>query len=670
MDPSGLKRRRRYRTWIVAAGVAAVTSAAGAVGYAALAEKDAAATPPVVHGGKVTFTVSGGTATVDTASLRVTGRASDGTAVPVSDSIGKLGRAGRVSVDGHTATWSYPSKHLKVSAARDHGRLRVTVHADTDTTLAWPVTGKSAGADRHAAFQIPRGEGLSVPVSDTFWNAKNAGLAGTEADLAGGSLTLPLWGYTTGSGHGVSYLVPESIGTTLGFTSHGGKLSTTATHEFSRRERTRDYTVAFSLTGPSPVAAAADYHKYLDERGQLRTLKQKFTDNPEAKKLLGAEHAYLWGRARGEEAVKKLHEQGSTRLWLGYDADGKPMTEQAVSTAKKLGYLVGPYDSYANGQDPKSADTPIAKWPGTIYPDSCIRDWKGKVKTGFADRGCYLSSQAFARSEPSKHYLADHTRKMVATGANSVFLDVDAAGELFSDFTKAHPMTKKQDRANRMERMRALSERHKLVLGSETAVSWSAPALTFTHGAQTPVNDGLWKFQAEKDKWGGWYPADAPGQFFKKGKLPASLATSMYDPRYRIPMYETALHDSVISTDRWEMPYDKLPDLKTDRALMSVLYNTPLNFAISEGNLASTGQEMATLQRYFAPLHKAAGTERMTDFRRLTDDHQVQRSVFGYGKLTITANFGSTAYGSLPGGCVDAKLRHEKQTRRLCPAKG
>lgn len=259
---------------------------------------------------------------------------------------------------------------------------------------------------------------------------------------------------------------------------------------------------------------------------------------------------------------------------------------------------------------------------------------------------------------------------MVANGANSVFLDVDAAGELFSDFTTAHPMTKQQDRANRMRRMRALAERHKLVLGSETAVSWSAPALTFTHGAQTPVNDGLWKFQRQKEKWGGWYPADAPGQFFKKTRLPASLATSMYDPRYRIPLYETALHDSVISTDRWEMPYDKLPAQKTDRALMSVLYNTPLNFALNEDNLASAGKEMATLQRYFAPLHKAAGTERMTDFRRLTDDHRVQRSVFGAGKLTVTANFGSSAYGSLPGGCVDAKLRQEKRTHRLCPAQG
>ncbi len=46
----------------------------------------------------------------------------------------------------------------------------------------------------------------------------------------------------------------------------------------------------------------------------------------------------------------------------------------------------------------------------------------------------------------------------------------------------------------------------------------------------------------------------------------------------------------------------------------------------------------------------------------------MQRTVFGDGTLTVTANFGSTAYKGLPGGCVDARLRDDSQPRRLCPA--
>lgn len=668
--PAGSTARRGRNRLLGVTGVIVLTAVTGYTGYAALAGPGGQPSPskrPQVDGGSVTFDVAGGTVAVDTASLRVTGRAG-GARVPVSGATADtLGKPTDVEVEGSRASWSYPAKKLSVVAAAERGRLRMTVRSQQDGTLAWPVTGRGSGTRTgdDASLQIPRGEGLSVPTKDRFWNSDEAGLAGTEAELATGSLTLPLWGYTAG-GHGVSYLVPESVGTSLAFASEQGELSATAKHEFSRREKTRDYTVAFSLTSDSPVAPAADYHRWLREHGQLRTLKKKIAGNPEIKKLLGAQHAYLWGGARDAKAMDTLRAQGNTRLWLGYDADGDPMSAKAVATAKRHGYLVGPYDTFANGQDPGSADTPVAKWPGTVYPDYCVHDWKGKIKTGFGGRGCYLSSEAFDKSEATKRYLAEHTRKMTRNGVNSVFLDVDAAGELFGDFSPKHPMNKKQDRDNRMKRMRTLADKDHFVLGSESAVSWSAPALAFTHGSQTPVNDNLWPFQKDK-AWGSYYPDDAPTFFLKPVRLPHALAKSMYDPAYRVPLYETALHDSVISTDRWEMPYDKFPAQKRDRALMSILYNTPLNFALGEENLKTVGKEMARLQRYFAPLHKAAGTERMTDFRRIGGDHTVQRSVFGDGILTVTANFGPKAHHGLPGGCVDAKLKSEPEPRRLCP---
>ncbi|WP_369200393.1 glycoside hydrolase [Streptomyces sp. PU-14G] len=676
-DATGAGRRRRNRVLGIAAALT-LTATTASAGYAAFAgpnPRTGHTEPPHVRGAQVDFTVAGGTTTVDTTSLRVTGHTDGGAAVPVSDAAAgadKLGEPSRVQVQGSQASWSYPTRGLTVTAASERGRLRMTVHSGTDGTLAWPVTGGAGPGTagergQQASLQIPRGEGLSVPVADRFWNSEQAGLAGTEADLATGSLTLPLWGYTTGR-HGVSYLVPENVGTSLRFASSGGALHATATHDFSRREKTLGYTVTFSLTSASPVAPAVDYHRWLREHGKLHTLEQKIAENPQVGKLLGAQHAYLWGGARDAKAVRKLREWGNTRLWLGYDADGHPMSKEAVAMAKKQGYLVGPYDTYANGQDPATADTPVATWPGTVYPDYCVRTRKGAMKPGFGDRGCYLSSEAFAESEPDEHYLAQHTRKMTANGANSVFVDVDAAGELLSDFSAHHPMTRKQDRANRMARLRALADESGFVVGSESAVSWSAPALAFNHGAQTPVNDRLWAVENDKDTWGAYYPADAPAHFFKPTELPTALAKSMFDPAYRIPLYETALHDSLVTTDRWEMPYDKLPKQKTDRALMSVLYNTPLNFVLGDENLASTGKEMATLQRYFAPLHQAAGTERLTQFRWLTSDHRVQHTVFGDGALTVTANFGTEAHGGLPGGCVDATLKKEATPRRLCPA--
>ncbi|AJC58510.1 glycoside hydrolase [Streptomyces sp. 769] len=626
-----------------------------------------------LDGGRLTLPVAGGTATVDTATLAVGARAEDGTPLVLSEAAGSgLGAPGPVTRTADGASWTYPAKGLTVTARSDRGRLRIGIRADRDQSVSWPVTGTDRAA---SSVQLPRGEGLDIPVRDAFWNSGPGGLAGSTVDV-GADLSLPLWGYAMGGGgsgpkggtarHGVSYLTPTDIGTSLAFATKGGALRATAAHDFNGGDRTRDYEVSFALTDGDPVAPAADYRSYLAQHGQLSSLRAKIAKNPETGKLLGAFHAYLWGEARTAAGVEKLKKLGVDRMWLGYDSGPDPMKADAVRAAKKAGYLVGPYDTFANGQDPKTADSPTSAWPGKVYPDFCVRKADGTPQTGFGNRGCYLSSRAFEKAEPGKHYLADRTRAMTSNGANSYFLDVDATGEVFRDHGAGHQMTKAGDRENRLARMRRIAER--FVLGSESAQPWANSALAFDHGSGTPVADGLWKLERDKEKWGGYFPQNAPKNAFQPVSLPADLATAMYDPKYRVPLYETALHESLVNVERWELSYDKLPDQKTTRALLAMLYNTPLNFALNGPSLEKDGKELAALQRYFAPLHRAAGTERMTSFRWLTEDRSVQRTVFGDGVLTVTANFGSTAHDGLPGGCVDARLRGETQPRRLCPA--
>ncbi|MET7796003.1 glycoside hydrolase [Streptomyces decoyicus] len=652
---------RRRTTRVLAASLALSATTFGVAGC----DSAAAGT---LEGSRLALPVAGGTAVVDTASLAVSAHTEDGQQLVLSAPAGSgLGAPGPVTRTADGARWSYPAKGLKVTASSERGRLRIKMRADRDGSVNWPVTGTDRAA---SALQLPRGEGLDVPVRDAFWNAgaEKGGLAGSTVDMGEG-LALPLWGYSmggSGGGHGVSYLTPTDVGTSLRFASTGGRLRATAAHAFDAGEGTRDYDVSFSLTDGNPVAPAADYRSYLSQRGQLGSLRKKIRKNPANGKLLGAFHAYVWGDARTASGVDKLKQLGVDRMWLGYDSGPGPMNAQAVRAAKKAGYLVGPYDTFANGQDPKSADSPTSVWPGRVYPDFCVRKADGAPETGFGNRGCYLSSRAFEKAEPTKHYLADRTRTMVANGADSYFLDVDATGELFRDHGKGHEMTKAGDRAMRLARMQRLSKN--LVLGSEAAQAWANKVVAYNHGSGTPVADGLWKLERDKKTWGGYFPEKAPGAFFKPVQLPAEVATAMYDPKYRVPLYETALHGSLVNAERWELSYEKLPAQKTTRALLAMLNNTPLNYVLDGPTIAKNGPELAALQKYFSPLHRAAGTEQLTSFRWLTGDRTLQRTVFGNGKLTVTANFGSKAQGGLPGGCVDAKLSSDRQSRRLCPA--
>lgn len=178
---------------------------------------------------------------------------------------------------------------------------------------------------------------------------------------------------------------------------------------------------------------------------------------------------------------------------------------------------------------------------------------------------------------------------------------------------------------------------------------------------------------------GRLHPEAAADTFFKPVRVSdfkpehraavADALKAMYDPAYRVPLYEAALHGSLVNVERWELPFGKLPEQKTTRALLAMLYNTPLNFVLSgkDKHDAQNVRELAALQKYFAPLHQAAGTQELTSYRRLTADGTVQRTVFGNGTLTVTANFSAAAHDGLPGGCVDATLKGGKP-RRLCPA--
>ncbi|MEV6314340.1 glycoside hydrolase [Streptomyces sp. NPDC051776] len=117
------------------------------------------------------------------------------------------------------------------------------------------------------------------------------------------------------------------------------------------------------------------------------------------------------------------------------------------------------------------------------------------------------------------------------------------------------------------------------------------------------------------------------------------------------------------------MSYGELPRQKTTRALLAMLYNTTLNFVLDGPGVEEARSELAALQRYFFQLHRAAGMRKLTSFRWLTGERSVQRTQFGDRALTVTANFGNRTHKGLPDGCVDARLRDDKEPRRLCPAR-
>ncbi|KAK6341388.1 hypothetical protein TWF696_008465 [Orbilia brochopaga] len=632
-----------------------------------------------IDGDFVTFPIAGGIVNITTSSLGINVRTSN-SSLRLSngiDSSDGLSTAPTLIDPGKgVVAWNITSRRCAVKAYSDKRRLIVALSQPDKSTVTWPITGSGVDS-KYRSLQYPRGPGRNVPLDDKFWNggtSEGAEGPGTDGDMAiagdgdeiemATNFLMPFWGYSAGQGLGSAYFLPEDIGTTVKHTSVGGSLQMSLTHTFSQRENTTSYTVVFELTNGSPLASAWTYRRYLQETGNLRLMKDKIAALPDNSRLLGAFHSYNFGDSgRSVQAMKNLASVGIKKLCLGYDDD--PMSKEAVEQAQTQGYLIGPYDTYANGQPSNNSDTTLGKWPGTAYPDQCIHRFDNTIKPGFARRGCYMSTQAQALSEPTSGNLAARLKNTTENGAKAYFLDVDAASEFFTDFSPEHPQNMMTDRKNRLDRMLKISKQ--FVLGSEDSHGWANSAVSYGHGSFSQMDGRFFSALLNVSRiWGGYQPASGPDTFFKPIILPENFVTTMFDPRYMVPLSEAVLHDSVVNVDRWDLPLYKFPVLIKQRVLQSMLYNVPVLLAINGTVIEEKGKDIAKYQNFFQPLHEVGGLLPLTKFTYLTQDKMVQSTEFGNGELILTANFGDARdpASGLEGKCVNAKLRGKETS--LC----
>jgi glycosyl hydrolase family 129 len=584
--------------------------------------------------------------------------------VVIADGGGRNFSVSDLTASSDSVRWTIPELGVgaELRAIRNHLNARFT--AGRELKFIWPVTGRDPAM---SALIYPDGEGLYIPLDDGFWNGR---LSSEPCRDTSGGLSMPFWSYGL-SGGTVTYLAVSDLETQLCVSSHDGRLSTYAVHDFRERDGYPPYEIEIWPGGPSPVSPAVEYRQWLIDHGRYVTLEQKTRGNPEVGKLLGAAHAYVFGDGRTIEFLETLKRLGIDRFWLGYDQDPRQQNEHLVydeyiAEAKRLGYLIGPYDTFDNIQDPRSADAVSSIWDPDLYKAGCIVDEQGETQRGFQGRGCELSSEALNLAEARKHTIEDRVAGHARTGINSYFLDSDAYGDLYDDYSKTHPMTRRQDRLNRLRRMRYISETRRLVLGSEGGVGWSVPVLDFAHGTEAVSNELLWAIQKDRQSYGGWWPPARPAIFFKRVAVSPEFKKARYDPVYRLPLYQAAFHGSVVTTDRWETPLLKFPEVVQTRTLLELLYNVPSMWSLDLSELRQDRATLAALYRFFSPLHRQIGDKTLSDFEWLTPDRKVQQTRFG-SEIQLTANFGRTQYRSVPPMCIEAQWLKEGRKQLFCP---
>jgi hypothetical protein len=271
---------------------------------------------------------------------------------------------------------------------------------------------------------------------------------------------------------------------------------------------------------------------------------------------------------------------------------------------------------------------------------------------GFKKKGYWLSSLA------ARPYVERRVARTFADFPfNSFFMDCDAAGDLRDNYSPQFPATEADDMRERLSRMQWIVDRYHMPMGSEDGVWYAAPVIHFAHGMMTPVFgffDARFKDRASKWFLGGYWPPEAPAVFLKPVPLPDDYRAIYFDPRVRIPLYQTAFHDSVITTHHWTRGSLKFSNVRRVDELLELLYNVPPLYHLTPGELEKNGALMTRHYQFFSPLHRQTALLPMTSFTWLTADRLVQKTVFG-NAIEMIANFRDVPYGEIPAESIVAR---------------
>lgn len=677
-----------------------------------------------------------------------------------------LGRVADEQVDQTSARWDLPAAKLRVEMRLDErDALNVQFVASESGACTWPVVGPERA---YRAFILPLFEGLYVPANDREWSEflEKDGPHDTAGDLS-----MPFWGIDLG-GHTLTYVLTNPFNNQLAFHNDSGRLGLALTHQFTANNPVKQFGFTIELGANSPVEPARIYREDLIRSGEFVTLKKKIERTPDAAKLLGAAHIYLWGDGligredlaklkllagrivaaanrntvagrvyalvgpeiqqrlaelgtkqwvdnydRGQVAdalgtilkrrdfcgeslagsglsiedeakrliargisnlsdaevcrlnclllhdafadvlppvetwgegwspklIQSFADAGLDRLWLGSPSwDGLRLHPDSVRKAISLGYLVAPYDSFHSIHSPAETDTwETAQFDAKLYETGAVVRADGTKKKGFLKKG-YILSDVAGRPWVERR-VSDLFRQFQC---NSWFIDCDADGELYDDYSPLHPATQADQMNARLSRLAWIRDTFGLVIGSEGGAAYAAGTIHFAHGIMTPVigwGDPDLKDRSSPYFLGGYYPPDGPTVFFKQVPMKPVYRRIYADPRFRLPLYETVFHDSVVATHQWGYGSLKFTDDDHARELLELLYDVPPLYHLNRAEWDKRKALILAHYRFFSPLHREAGLLPMTDFQWLTDDHLVQKTTFG-DALELVANFGAQPF--------------------------
>ncbi|UKS23835.1 glycoside hydrolase [Paenibacillus sp. HWE-109] len=363
-----------------------------------------------------------------------------------------------------------------------------------------------------------------------------------------------------------------------------------------------------------------------------------------------------WGQSDSTQLIKDMREAGIENAWLGLpNWSSGLMNPQMVSEGSKNGYLIAPYDSYHSIHEKGDPSWNTASFPDpTLYENATVTRKNNTKVAGFLQRGRKLNPTL---AMPS---VKQRVSGIMQDGIsfNSWFVDCDATGEIYDDFSPAHPTTQQQDLQARLERLDYFATDKKMVVGSEGGNDFASSVIAFAQGIESPViawGDPDMRDQKNSPYYvGGYYAKDGIPERYGKPVPIKPLYEKVYiDPAYSVPLYKLIYNDTIITTNHWEWGSYKIKGEEADRMLYELLYNVPPLYHLDRKAWDKDKASMLGFLKVWSPFHREAVSRQMSGFSVLTEDRLVQSAQYG-NDLKVIANF-SDKQVTVAGEVISAK---------------
>lgn len=350
------------------------------------------------------------------------------------------------------------------------------------------------------------------------------------------------------------------------------------------------------------------------------------------------------GNAFSTKMLDELQRLGIKKAWLGGDNMGQnwQLNKHAAKKALEQGYLIGSYDSYHSMHEPGQVQWDTAGFDKKLWETGGIMRKNGSYFGGFKQIGRKISPLV------AMPYVEDRMGKIMdSIRINSWFIDCDAAGELYEDYNPLHPASKEDDANARKERLQWMIDKYDLVVGSEGGSWYLSDTIHFAQGMMTPViawGDKDMRQNRDSEYYlGKYWPTEGPETFVKQVPLKEEYGYIYFNPKFRLPLYQTVYHDSIVTTSHWGSSSLKFSNQIVTNALTELLYNVQPLYNLNLEELEKHEEFISKQYSVFSKMHEITATEALSQYEILSKDRLVQKTKFG-DKIEVIANYKAVSF--------------------------